>query len=204
MAEFFLQSIRIKQLTFLRFIDAFRFKFIPEEEAEIALKEQAQRYDRFRRQKRAKLNSRELHSRRTSRDSENATKNNDKHDSSVPLPDYVKAKIDREEDIRKKGVLRHAISNKSLNWRNSFTIAARDIIKIHPATHIDPFSKVKKQGTASLRQSYTEYVKHATFSVIIPSIHGELFRNYSRINLTEKWYVLKSFCFFGIAALNLI
>lgn len=157
----------------------------------IALKEQAQRYDRSRRQKKARLSTKELESRRLSRNSESATQTNDKRGSSVPLPDYVKAKIDREEDIRNKGVFRRAIANKSLNWRNSFTLEAKDIVQVQPATHIDPFSKEgEKFGTSSLRQSNTEYEKHTTLSVIIPSIQGHLIRDYSRMDLTQKWFVL--------------
>lgn len=171
------------------FLTIHRFKFIPDEEAVIALKEQAQRYDRFRRQKKARLNSGELESRRMSRDSENnATQITDKHESSVPLPDYVKAKIDREEVIRKNGVFRHAIANETLKWQNSCTLEAKDIVQVQPATHLDPFSKeVEKFGTASLRLSNTEYVKHTTLSVIVPSIQGKLIRDYSRMDLTKKW-----------------
>ena len=159
----------------------------------IALKEQAQRYDRFRPQKKARVSCKEVDSRRTSRNSESATLMSDKHEASVPLPDYVKAKIDREEDIRKNGVFRHAISNRSLNWWNSLTIEAKDIVQVQPATHIDPFSKVGELGTSSLRQSNTEYVKHNTLSVITPSIQGKLIRDYSRIDLTKKWYVFYPF-----------
>ena len=181
-------------LQFLYPIYLYRFKYIPDEEAVIALKEQAQRYDRFRRQKKARLSPRELDSQKMSRNSDIATQITDKHESMVPLPDYVKAKIDREEDIRKNGVFRHAIANRSLNWRNSLMIEAKDIVQVQPATHIDPFSKEgEKLGTLSLRQSNTEYVKHTTLSVIIPSIYGQFIRDYSRIDLTQKWYVFVPF-----------
>ncbi len=119
----------------------FRFKFIPDDEAVIALREQAQRYNGRRRKKRARLSFGESKSRRMSRDSEFTNPHNDKLDSSVPLPDYLKAKIDREEDIRKKGGVVNTISNNALKWQNTFTIDAKDIVQVQPATHIDPFSK---------------------------------------------------------------
>ena len=115
--------------------------------------------------------------------------------SAVPLPDYLKAKIDREEDIRKKGGVLNAISNKSLNWQNTMAVETKEIVQIQPASHIDPFSKEgDKLGTSSLRQSNTKYVKRTTLSVIVPSIRGKIVQDYSKVDLTEKWYVLRIFC----------
>ena len=175
---------------------------MPEDEAVIALKEQAQRYNgRLRKKKKARLSFGEFGSRtsRMSYDSETTNQNNDKIDSSVPLPDYLKAKIDRDEDIRKKGGFRNAIANNHLYWQNTFTIEAQDIVQIQPATHIDPFSKDdEKLGTSTLRQSSTKYVKNSTFPVIVPSWQGKLVQEYSSklcntsIDLTENWYVLSS------------
>ena len=91
---------------------------MPEDEAVIALKEQAQRYNngRRRRKKKARMSFGEFGNRsRMSYDSETTYQTNDKLDSSVPLPDYLKAKIDREEDIRKNRGVRNAIANKQLN-----------------------------------------------------------------------------------------
>ena len=151
----------------------------------IALKEQAQRYNGRRRRKKARVSfgGRSV-------GSETTDHSGDKVDSSVPLPDYLKAKIDREEDIRKKGGVLNAVSNKTLNWQNALTIEAKDIVQIQPASHIDPFSKEGDQlGTSSLRQSSTKFVKRTTFSVIVPSMQGKLVQNYSKVDLTEKWYV---------------
>lgn len=85
----------------------------------------------------------------------------------------------------------NAISNNALNFANSLTIDAKDIVQVQPATHIDPFSN-DNQGTLSLRQSSTKYVKRTTFSVIVPSRRGKLIQDYSSIDLTEKWYVLSN------------
>lgn len=173
--------------------DTIQFKFMPEDEAVIALKEQAQRYNGRRRKKKARLSFGEFGSRnRMSYDSE--TTNQTKLDSSVPLPDYLKAKIDREEDIRKKGGVRNAISKNHLTWQNTFTIEANDIVEIQPASKIDPFSKEgDKLGTSTLRQSSTKYVKNTTFSVIVPSWQGKFVQDCARklgsssVDLTENW-----------------
>lgn len=126
---------------------------------------------------------------------------NDTPDLSVPLPDYLKAKKDREEDIRKKGGIMNIISHNALNWQNTRTIDSKNIVQVHPAVHIDPFSKEDdKLGTSSLRQSGTKYVERNTFSVIVPSIPGKAIQDYSSMvgkvfpdytskDLTEKWYV---------------
>lgn len=167
-----------------------RFKFIPDDEAVIALREQAQRYNGRRRKKKARLSFGEFESQRTSLDSDAVTQGSNP-DSSVPLPDYLKAKIDREEEVRKKGGLLNAVSHNALDWRNSLTVATGDIVQVQPATHVDPFSREgEKLGTAGLRQSRTKYVKRNAFSVIVPSLHGKMVRDYSSIDLTEKWYVL--------------
>ena len=167
-----------------------RFKYIPDDEAVIALKEQAQRYNACRRQKKARLSCGESESRRMSRESETTNQHNEKLDVTVPIPDYLKVKIDREEDIRKKGGFLNAISNKALYQKNDLTIGAKDIVQVQPATHVDPFSKESEElGTSSLRQSSTEYESRTTFSIILPSLQGTLLRDYSDIDLSEKWCV---------------
>ena len=165
-------------------------KFVGDDEAVIALREQNQRYNNGRRRKKkARYSFGEFESRRISRDSE--VTNLDKLDSSVPLPDYLKAKYDREEEVRKKGGFRNVISHNAQNWQNALTIESKGIVQVQPATHIDPFTREgEKLGTASLRQSNTKYVKRNTFSVIVPSMQGKLLQEYSSIDLTEKWYVL--------------
>ena len=160
----------------------------------IALKEQAQRYNVRHRQKKARLSRGESERRRMSRESESETanQNHDKLDVSVPIPDYLKVKIDREEDLRKNGGFLGAISNNSRYRRNNLTIEAKDIVQVQPANHIDPFSKEGEElGTLSLRQSSAEYVKSNTFSVIVPSLQGRLIRNYADTDLSEKWCVTK-------------
>lgn len=169
-----------------------RFKYIPDDEAVIALKEQAQRYNTCRRQKKARLSCGESESRRMSRESETTNQHNEKLDVTVPIPDYLKVKIDREEDIRKKGGFLNAISNKALYQKNDLTIGSKDIVQVQPATHVDPFSKEGGElGTSSLRQSSTEYDNRTTFSIILPSLQGTLLRDYSDIDLSEKWCVPK-------------
>ena len=165
----------------------------------IALKEQAQRYNngRRRRKKKARMSFGEFGNRsRMSYDSETTYQTNDKLDSSVPLPDYLKAKIDREEDIRKNRGVRNAIANKQLNYQNTLTVEAKNIVHVQPATHVDPFSKEsEKLGTSSLRQSSTKYIKNTTFSVIVPSWQGIFVQDCANklgntsIDLTENWYV---------------
>jgi hypothetical protein len=127
-----------------------------------------------------------------SRESETTNQHNEKLDVTVPIPDYLKVKIDREEDIRKKGGFLNAISNKALYQKNDLTIGSKDIVQVQPATHIDPFSKEGGElGTSSLRQSNTEYDNRTTFSIILPSLQGTLLRDYSDIDLSEKWCVPK-------------
>jgi len=178
--------------------DSIQFKFIPDDEAVIVLREQAQRYNGRRRKKKARLSFGEFESRRTSMDSETINQN-DTPDLSAPLPDYLKAKKDREEDIRKKGGIMNTISHNALGWQNTRTIDSKDIVQVQPAVHIDPFSKEgDKLGTSSLRQSGTKYVERNTFSVIIPSMPGKATQDYSSMvgkvfpdytskDLTEKW-----------------
>jgi hypothetical protein len=72
--------------------DTIEFKYVPDDEAVIALKEQAQRYNGRRRKKKARLSLGERESRRTSRDSQ-TTIQTDKHHAVVPLPDYLKARL---------------------------------------------------------------------------------------------------------------
>lgn len=168
--------------------DSIQFKFIPDDEAVIALREQEQRYNGRRRKKKARVSFGEFASHRMSRDSATVTTHNEKLDSSVPLPDYLKAKIDREEDFRKKGGVLNTISHNALAWQNTFAVESKLIVQVQPATHIDPFSKEgEKLGTSSLRQSSTKYVKRNTFSVIVPSMQGKLIQDHSSIDLTEKW-----------------
>jgi hypothetical protein len=171
------------------------YKYIPDDEAVIALREQEQRYNGSRRKKRARLSFGVNESRRDC----DSNSHNEKLDSTVPLPDYLKAKIDREEDIRKKGGLKNAVSHTALSWLNTGVLEAKDIVQVHPSTHIDPFSKEgTKLGTSSLRQSETKYVKNNTFSVILPSVQGRFVqKHFASVDLTEKWYVFYYRYFFA-------
>ena len=169
--------------------DTIEYKYAPDDEAVIALKEQAQRYNGRRRKKKARLSLGERDSRRTSRDSQ-TTNQTDKHNSVVPLPDYLKAKIDREEDIRKNAGIRNAISHNTLTWQNAGKLEARDIVQLHPAISRDPFSSDDnvKLGTTSLRRSGTPYVKSNTFSIISPSMQGNFVQErFSSVDLNKKW-----------------
>jgi hypothetical protein len=168
--------------------DTIEYKYVPDDEATIALKEQEQRYNGGRRKKKARMSLGERDSRRKSRDSETNSQI-DKQQSSVPLPDYLKAKQDREEDIRKHAGIRNAISHSNLTWQNAGKIEAQEIVQLHPATHIDPFSNdEEKLGTSSLRRSGTPYVKANTFSIISPSLQGRFVqKRFSNVDLNKKW-----------------
>eukprot|EP00984_Skeletonema_dohrnii_P021134 scaffold10483_cov127-Skeletonema_dohrnii-CCMP3373.AAC.5 len=172
--------------------DTIEYKYMPDDEAVIALKEQEQRYNGRRKKKKARVSLGERDTRRTSRDSQ-TTNQTEKHHSVVPLPDYLKAKIDREEDIRKNAGIRNAVSHSTLTWQNAGKLEAREIVQLHPANSIDPFSISKgetnpKLGTASLRRSGTPYVKANTFSIISPSMQGKFVQErFSSVDLNKKW-----------------
>ncbi len=168
--------------------DTIEYKYVPDDEAVIALKEQEQRYNGRRRKKKARVSLGDRDSRRFSRDSQ-GTNQSDKHHSAVPLPDYLKAKIDREEDIRKNAGIKNAVSHSTLTWQNAGKLEAKDIVQLHPANSIDPFSKEEiKLGTSSLRRSGTPYVKANTFSIISPSMQGNFVQErFSNVDLNKKW-----------------
>eukprot|EP00804_Cyclotella_cryptica_P011221 CCRYP_007732-RA/>CCRYP_007732-RA protein AED:0.04 eAED:0.04 QI:151/1/1/1/1/1/8/72/1904 len=165
--------------------DTIHYRYIPDDEAVIALREQEQRYNGRRRNKRARISFGVNEPRR---DSDSAI-HNDIVDASVPLPDYLKAKIDRDEDNRKKGGIRNTITHSALRWLNTGMIAAADIVQVHPASHVDPYARDgNKLGTQSLRQSETKYVKNNAFSVILPSVQGSFVqKHFPSIDLGEKW-----------------
>ena len=196
------------------FLSNYRSKFIPDEEAHIALSEQALRYNKGRRRnKRAKLSFGEYDSSRYSRDND-TSKRYGKLDH-LALPDDVRADLDRQEERRKKGGFRNTVSRTVLSRQNALKFAAKDIVQVQvcqpsrlasllfsmdltlctsfhcmqPATHHDPFSKDReKLGTATLRQSRTKYIKANSFSCIIPSIHGNIIQNHiTAVDLTDKW-----------------
>ncbi len=156
------------------------------------MREQEQRYNSRRRRKKARISFGESDARRWSGDSHTINKS-DKIDTTVPLPDYLKAKIDREEDIRKKGGLKNTMAHGAMNWLHAGEIRASDIVQVHPAAHVDPYSKSDQLGTPSLRLSQTPYVKSNTFSVILPSMQGKLVKqHFPSADMTEKWYVFQS------------
>ena len=165
--------------------DTICYRYVPDDEAIIALREQEQRYNGRRRKKKARLSFGVNEHRR---ESDNAFLSG-KLDASVPLPDYLKAKIDRDEDNRKKGGIKNAITHNALNWMNAGTIEAKDIVQVQPATHVDPFARDgNKLGTSSLRQSETQYVKRNAFSIILPSTRGAFVqKHFPSMDLGEKW-----------------
>ena len=166
--------------------DSIQFKYVPDDEAVIALKEQAQRYNVCRREKKARV-SYESET-QTPRMSLESGATSQKPDVSVPIPDYLKVKIDREEEKRKIGGFLNAIAIDALKRKNDLSIEAQDLVQVQPATHIDPFSKEgNEHGTSSLRQSDTVYDSNTTFSIIVPSLHGRFIRDYSEIDFSEKW-----------------
>jgi len=145
--------------------DTIEFQYITDDEALIALREQEQRYNSRRRRKKARISFGESDARRWSGDSQTINKR-DKLDTTVPLPDHLKAKIDREEDIRKKGGLKNAITHSAMNWLHAGEIRASEIVQVHPAAHVDPYSK----------------------SVILPSMQGKLVKqHFPSADMTEKW-----------------
>ena len=171
--------------------DTIEYRYVPDDEAVIALKEQEQRYNKRgrRRKKKARLSLGERESRRTSSDSQ-TTNQTEKLNSAVPLPDYLKAKIDREEDNRKNAGIKNAISNSSLAWYNTGKLDAREIVQLHPASSLDPVSLKKgeeKLGTYSLRRSKTPYVKANTFSIILPSVQGNFVQDRFSKDLNKIW-----------------
>jgi hypothetical protein len=156
------------------------------------LKEQAQRYNVCRREKKARVSYEGSETQRsesqTPRMSLESGGTSQKPDVSVPIPDYLKVKIDREEEKRKIGGFLNAIAIDALKRKNDLSIEAQDLVQIQPATHIDPFSKEGDEyGTSSLRQSDTVYDSNTTFSIIVPSLHGRFIRDYSEIDFSEKW-----------------
>ena len=176
--------------------DSIHYRYIPDDEAVIALREQEQRYNGRRCNKKARLSFGVNEPRR---DIDSAI-HNDILDASVPLPDYLKAKIDRDEDNRKKGGIRNTITHSTLRWMNTGTIAAADIVQVHPATHVDPYARDgNKLGTWSLRQSETKYVKNNAFSVILPSVQGSFVqKHFPSLDLGEKWWVASLLSCFAI------
>ena len=162
--------------------DTICYRYLPDDDAVIALREQEQRYNARRRKKKARLSFGVNEHRR---DDDHSAK----VDASVPLPDYLKAKIDRDEDNRKRGGIKNTITHNALTWLNTGVIEAKDIVQVHPATHVDPFAADgSKLGTASLRQSETKYVKNNAFSIILPSARGAFVqKHFPSMDLNEKW-----------------
>ena len=164
-----------------------RFKYATDDEAAIAVSEQAQRYNKGRRyKKRPRVSFGEYDSSRMSRDSETTSKRYGKLDH-LALPDDVRADLDRQEERRKKGGFRKFAANSALSWQNALKFEAKDILKVHPARHTDPFCKENKLGTSSLRQSKTQYVKANAFSIVMPSFHGKIIKHHIKKDLSAKW-----------------
>ena len=164
--------------------DTIHYRYVPDDEAIIALREQEQRYNGRRRKKKARLSFGVNESRR---ESESTIHNI--VDATVPLPDYLKAKIDREEDHRKRAGIRNYVTISAHNWLNTGMIEAKDIVQVHPASHVDPYATDgNKLGTWSLRQSQAQYVKNNSFSVILPSLQGTFVqKHFPSVDLGEKW-----------------
>jgi len=171
--------------------DTILFQHVLPEDAKLALKEQAVRYNKNKRFKTsdAVADGRKLDD--ASR--QNGMTGNNK----IVLPDYLAAQNFREEQSRAGGIST-ALSNLATKMSYSGSFHVSDIVEVHPARKRDPFSngtdeeaaQPQDNGTVSIRASKSFYSEINTFSVVLlPSrLSGMMQTDSNKRKCVEQWY----------------
>ena len=148
------------RVTFFPFF-FFRFQYIIQEDAKVALKEQGVRYKNKRLKLVDEIASLPENHETSSIQGQVSTVNSNK----IDLPDYVAARNFREEQSNLSGISK-AMHNLAIKMSFSGCVLAGEIMEIHPASKPDPFNK-NINGTVSLRASKSSYSESKSFSLVL-------------------------------------
>ena len=99
------------------------------------------------------------------------------------VPDYIAAQQYREKMFREHGVLK-TLQDWTNQWARSGKIQAGDIVAVHPARNHDPRSAFE-YGTATLRQSKSDFALPYSFSVILRTARQ---RSATLDELEDRWH----------------
>lgn len=179
--------------------DNITYHYIPPEEALPALKEQRVRFNNRGNKKFKSKQDTTIHDNRWYHSFHNQNNHNNhtnihnghgntltSHDTTTNNNNIPNAVVAQNQAKITSGRIFSAISDYSTKFIHSGKAHARDIIAVHPARHVDPFSARKyaennndteddegdeeniQFGTASLRNSHSPYSVDCTFSLILP------------------------------------
>ena len=178
-----------------------RYRYIPPDEAMIAFKEQAVRFNRSnpRRAKRDRGGINQLRSASNRWSSgaigaggsrvDTAVNTSDQEDlHRFNLPDFIAAERYREAKSKSKGAQARQMARVFLH---SGEIRAADLVAVHPAIHPDPYGSGEATGTWSLRASPSEHLQERSFSLVLPGALARMKGHRgarSTKALGERWY----------------
>lgn len=171
--------------------DTIQFCHVASDEAMIAFKEQAVRFNR------GGAGAEPLAANASQRWShENANRNFDEQDviQNFNLPDFIAAERYREAWSRTQGNVKKKVVDMATRAMHRGEIKTADLVSVHPAIHPDPFSGVPandelpEHGTTTLRSSPSEFVGKLSFSLVLPGTFDRLKGNHSSKALSERWH----------------
>ena len=171
--------------------DTIQFCHVASDEAMIAFKEQAVRFNR------GGASAEPLAANASQRWShEIANKNLHEQDTiqNFNLPDFIAAERYREAWSRTQGNVKKKVVDMATRATHRGEIKTVDVVSVHPAIHPDPFSgapvndELPDHGTTTLRASPSEFVEKLSFSLVLPGTFDRLKGNHSSKVLSERWH----------------
>jgi len=172
--------------------DTIQFCHVASDEAMIAFKEQAVRFNR------GGASTEPLAPNASQRWShEIASKKLDEQDTiqNFNLPDFIAAERYREAWSRTQGNVKKKVVDMATRAMHRGEIKTADVVSVHPAIHPDPFwgrsisDTLPEHGTTTLRASPSEFVEKLSFSLVLPGTFDRLKGNHSSKALSERWHL---------------
>ena len=179
--------------------DTFKYTYVSQDEANIALKEQYIRFNRYDEKKIGAKGMQKSMIGHWHTESKGSLCDYDvKEIHKFSLPDHVAAEKYRVTRNRSIIGLKGEMMEIASRATHSGIIKLKDIAAVHPASHPDPYGTDGDHGSFTLRESLSKYNKSLTFSLV------KSIGNCSLESESERWNEgtgsKKSFRYFDIEA----
>jgi len=171
--------------------DTIQFRHVQSDEAMIAFKEQAVRFNRYggtsKRNEAAAAGASQRWARENSTDLDREEQDNIQN---FNLPDFIAAEKYRAAWSRTQGNVKKKVADMATRAMHRGEVKTADIVAVHPAINPDPFSPDDDDpdtSTISMRASPSEFVQTLSFSLVLPGTLDRIKGNQSTKSLSTRW-----------------
>ena len=169
--------------------DTIEYSYVAPDEAMIALKEQAVRFNQNGRTGAGDTSG--MNRWRWHQDEEARTRKQESKKKEKNMPDFIAAERYAAERYRQivktKGNVGRVITDLATRARHGGEVKTADIVAVHPSIHPDTFNEDEK-GTVSIRTSPSDYVESLSFSLVLPGSFDRLRHKSGTKAMQQRWY----------------